>query len=105
MLRCDRIARSRDIRAAKVARLSARIADRLGLEPADALVRSQIVRLVEAYVTMTTAREDGPPLTHDDALWALWRAAGERYATEVVDALIEVAGRRRTEHLAIGGLS
>jgi HD-GYP domain-containing protein (c-di-GMP phosphodiesterase class II) len=60
-------------------------------------IESQVAGLVDAYLTLTTARDDRPALTSDEALWAIWRAAGERYKAEVVDALIEVIGGRRAQ--------
>ena len=75
------------LRHERTARLSARIADRLGLRPDDAM-RVQVARLADAYVKMTAARSG------DDALWALWRQAGEHYPTDLVDVLIEVSGSR-----------
>lgn len=63
----------------------------------DESIESQVDGLVDAYLTLTTARADGPALTSDEALWTIWRAAGERYKAEVVDALIEVVGGRRSQ--------
>jgi ribulose kinase len=71
-------------RSAAVAELSARVAANLGLRPAD-VERSG---LVDAYVTMGA---------DDDALWTLWRLAGERFAPNLVETLIEVASRRRVQ--------
>ena len=62
------------------AELSAGVAERLGLRRVD-VERSG---LVDAYVTMGA---------NDDALWALWRLAGERYSPHLVEALIEVAAQ------------
>ena len=73
-------------RSRTVAELSARVAENLGLGPAGGIPpRKHIVGLVDEYVAMTAR------MPNDDALWALWRLAGERYAPKLVDALIEVA--------------
>jgi HD-GYP domain-containing protein (c-di-GMP phosphodiesterase class II) len=75
-------------RSRTVAELSARVAENLGLPRAGGIPpENQIVGLVDAYVAMTAR------MPNDDALWALWRLAGERYAPKLVDALIEVAAR------------
>ena len=72
-------------RSRTIALLSARIANQLG-----------IFELVDAYVTMTTSRPHLPCLSSDDALWEL--LGDQRYAPELVDALVEVAGDRRVLH-------
>jgi len=54
-----------------------------------------LIELVDAYVTMTTSRQHLPCLSSDDALWELM--TDQRYAPELVDALIEVTGDRREQ--------
>jgi response regulator RpfG family c-di-GMP phosphodiesterase len=52
-----------------------------------------MLELVNAYRAMTSARDDGGGMSSDDALWALWRLAGERYAPELVETLILTVGQ------------
>lgn len=51
-----------------------------------------MLEVVNAYRAMTSPREDGERMSSDDALWALWRLAGERYAPELVETLILTIG-------------
>ena len=99
MLQFDELLRSRDARSRTIARLSGHIAAALGLQQ-DGPIESQIVRLAGAYVRLTAPRNGHPALTSDEALWAVWHGAGEHYQPELVDALIEVVGRRRSRKLA-----
>jgi response regulator RpfG family c-di-GMP phosphodiesterase len=62
----------------------------MSLNDADAMLE-----VVNAYRALTNPRDDddGARMSSDDALWALWRLAGERYAPELVETLILTVGQ------------
>ncbi len=74
-------------------RLSTRVAQRLGLPVAMART-PEITRLVDAYLTLAAQRLGRSGSPSDDALWTLWRHAGETYPPALVDALILAVGER-----------
>lgn len=54
--------------------------------------RTEMQDLVNAYLALTSTQEPDRCLSSDEALWALWQKAGERYAPDLVETLILAIG-------------
>lgn len=63
-----------------------------GLSGADVPLEARIIAVAEAYEAMTSDRPYRPRLTHREAVAELRSAAGQRFDTEVVEALVRALG-------------